>query len=53
MCAVFSRSGHKHDPWEGGVRTVAFMTGGFVPAALRGTTSGAKLIHISDWSALH
>lgn len=41
--------GHKHDPWEGGVRTTAFLSGGFVPAALRGTTSGAKFIHISDW----
>ena len=39
----------KHDPWEGGVRTTAFISGGFVPAALRGTTSGAKFVHISDW----
>ena len=42
----------RHDPWDGGVRTVAFITGGFVPVALRGTTSGAKMIHISDWCAL-
>jgi arylsulfatase A-like enzyme len=39
----------RHDPWEGGVRSTAFITGGIVPAALRGTSSGAKLIHISDW----
>ena len=39
----------KHDPWEGGVRTTAFISGGFVPAQLRGTTSGAKFVHISDW----
>lgn len=42
-------AGHKHDPWEGGTRVAAFVSGGFVPASLRGTTSGAKLIHISDW----
>jgi len=41
--------GHKHDPWEGGTRATAFMAGGIVPAALRGTNSGAKLVHISDW----
>ena len=41
--------GHKHDPWEGGTRATAFITGGFVPAGLRGTTSGPKLVHIADW----
>lgn len=41
--------GHKHDPWEGGTRATAFVTGGVVPAGLRGTNSGAKLVHISDW----
>ena len=40
----FPLRGHKHDPWEGGTRAAAFITGGFVPAALRGTTSGAKLV---------
>ena len=25
------------------------VTGGLVPAGLRGTNSGDKLIHISDW----
>ena len=39
--------GHKHDPWEGGVRATAFMTGGVIPKALRGTNSGNKLVHIS------
>ena len=41
--------GHKHDPWEGGTRATAFITGGVVPSALRGTSSGDKLVHISDW----
>lgn len=41
--------GHKHDPWEGGTRSTAFVSGGFVPESLRGTASGAKLIHVSDW----
>ena len=44
--------GHKHDPYEGGVRAVAFLAGGFVPPTIRGTTSGAKLIHVADWYAL-
>jgi hypothetical protein len=41
--------GHKHDPWQGGTRVAAFVSGGFVPAALRGTESGNKFVHISDW----
>eukprot|EP01062_Namystynia_karyoxenos_P043778 TRINITY_DN3205_c0_g1_i1.p1 TRINITY_DN3205_c0_g1~~TRINITY_DN3205_c0_g1_i1.p1 ORF type:complete len:545 (+),score=180.56 TRINITY_DN3205_c0_g1_i1:90-1637(+) len=41
--------GHKHDPWEGGTRAAAFISGGFVPAPLRGTTSGNKLVHVTDW----
>jgi len=41
--------GSKHDPWEGGVRATAFITGGFVPSKLRGTDSGNKLVHVTDW----
>lgn len=41
--------GHKHDPWEGGTRSAAFVSGGFVPSNLRGTNSGDKLVHITDW----
>jgi hypothetical protein len=41
--------GGKHDPWEGGTRAAAFLTGGFVPAHVRGTATGDKLVHISDW----
>lgn len=35
--------GHKHDPWEGGTRSTAFVTGGLVPPALRGTNSGCDM----------
>ena len=41
--------GGKHDPWEGGTRAAAFLTGGFLPVHLRGTATGDKLVHISDW----
>lgn len=41
--------GHKHDPWEGGTRATAFLSGGFLPQGLRNTTSGAKLVHVADW----
>lgn len=43
--------GHKHDPWEGGTRSAAFVSGGFVPSKLRGTNSGDKLVHVADWYA--
>lgn len=45
----FPLRGHKHDPWEGGVRATAFIAGGIVPVSLRGTSSGAKFVHIADW----
>lgn len=41
--------GHKHDPWEGGTRAAAFLTGGFLPSRMQGTTSGPILIHVADW----
>ena len=41
--------GHKHDPWEGGTRATAFLSGGYLPKHVRGTSTGNKLIHISDW----
>ena len=40
---------------EGGVRVHAWVSGGFVPAAQRGTTRGAdaiddmQYIHTADW----
>eukprot|EP00966_Prymnesium_polylepis_P197839 4584405-Prymnesium_polylepis.1 len=44
----FPLRGHKHDPWEGGTRAVAFLAGGVLPGGLRGSRSSA-LVHISDW----
>lgn len=43
--------GGKLTNWEGGVRTAAFIAGGIVPEAMRGTRlSGVKsLIHMADW----
>ena len=43
--------GHKHDPWEGGTRAVAFLAGGVLPAHLRGRRSGDKFVHVADWYA--
>jgi arylsulfatase A-like enzyme len=44
----FPLRGHKHDPWEGGVRSLAFLAGGSLPHSMRGTRSSA-LVHVSDW----
>ena len=41
------RGGKKTD-FEGGVRVAAFVSGGFVPAAVRGSTLDGYL-HCSDW----
>jgi arylsulfatase I/J len=40
--------GGKSSNWQGGVRVNAFVTGGYVPPARRGT-SEAGLIELSDW----
>ena len=37
--------GRKCSPWDGGTRTVAFVSGGFIPAPLRGTKSDV-LMHV-------
>lgn len=42
--------GEKHSNWEGGMRTTAFVSGGFVPQALRGTVNPISM-HVSDWYA--
>ena len=39
--------GAKATPWQGGTRVAAFLAGGWLPAALRGTTNGA-LMHVAD-----
>ena len=40
--------GGKYSDWEGGVKTVAFMSGGAVPEANRGTTFDG-IVSIADW----
>lgn len=40
--------GGKYTSWEGGIRVPAFLSGGYLPSALRGTTQPG-LIHIADW----
>jgi len=40
--------GGKYSKWEGGIRVNAFVSGGFVPAAQRGTKSEG-IVHIADW----
>ena len=42
--------GGKHTFWDGGVRVVAFVSGGLLPPARRGTAF-AGLAHSSDWYA--
>lgn len=44
----FPLRGGKHSNFEGGVRANAFVSGGFLPAAMRGTNTSA-LIGIEDW----
>ena len=47
--------GGKGSNWEGGVRAVAFVSGGFLPAAVRGTklSGPSTMIHIADWYATY
>lgn len=42
--------GGKYCHWEGGIRANAFVSGGFVPTAQRGTKSQA-VMHVADWYA--
>jgi len=39
--------GYKRTAWEGGIRVPAFVTGGFLPQAVRGTTQDG-LMHLHD-----
>ena len=42
--------GGKYSQFEGGIRTTAFVTGGFLPSAMRGTnTSSAQVFAQSYW----
>lgn len=44
------KRGNKHTNWQGGMNGAAFVSGGFIPAALRGTHSDVAM-HIVDWYA--
>ena len=46
----FPLRGEKHSNWDGGLRTAAFVGGGFVPTAVRGTNNTVNM-HIVDWYA--
>eukprot|EP01065_Artemidia_motanka_P032219 TRINITY_DN39251_c0_g1_i1.p1 TRINITY_DN39251_c0_g1~~TRINITY_DN39251_c0_g1_i1.p1 ORF type:complete len:629 (+),score=222.81 TRINITY_DN39251_c0_g1_i1:76-1962(+) len=40
--------GEKHTNWQGGMQVAAFVSGGFLPSAARGTTASVAL-HVVDW----
>mmetsp|Transcript_43039 Transcript_43039/g.101299 ORF Transcript_43039/g.101299 Transcript_43039/m.101299 type:complete len:414 (+) Transcript_43039:137-1378(+) len=42
--------GGKYTPFEGGVRSTSFVSGGFLPPAVRGTELHG-MVHIADWYA--
>ena len=42
--------GEKHTSFEGGMRSLAFLSGGFIPERLRGTVNHERM-HIVDWYA--
>ena len=46
----FPLRGEKHSNWEGGMRVASFVSGGFVPEAVRGTNNSANM-HVVDWYA--
>ena len=46
----YPKRGNKHTNWQGGMNGAAFVSGGFIPAALRGTHSDVAM-HIVDWYA--
>merc|ERR1711964_288381 len=46
----FPLRGGKYSGWEGGIRAVAFISGGFLPISLRGKNITSP-IHIADWYA--
>merc|ERR1712072_766159 len=46
----FPLRGSKGSDFEGGVRTVAFVSGGWLPSHMRGAKIGG-MMHITDWYA--
>lgn len=47
----YPNRGMKFTDFEGGTRVAAWISGGALPAAVRGTTHSKGLIHICDWYA--
>eukprot|EP00445_Apocalathium_hangoei_P025904 CAMPEP_0203931566 /NCGR_PEP_ID=MMETSP0359-20131031/70134_1 /ASSEMBLY_ACC=CAM_ASM_000338 /TAXON_ID=268821 /ORGANISM="Scrippsiella Hangoei, Strain SHTV-5" /LENGTH=556 /DNA_ID=CAMNT_0050860925 /DNA_START=1 /DNA_END=1671 /DNA_ORIENTATION=- len=46
----FPLRGGKYSNFEGGIRSAAFVSGGYLPPAVCGTVSN-ELVHIADWYA--
>ena len=44
----FPLRGHKATPWEGGVKVMGFLSGGYLPSDLRGKSHDGVL-HVADW----
>lgn len=42
--------GGKYSKFEGGIRVAAFVSGGYIPVRLRGTSNDG-MVHIADWYA--
>ena len=40
--------GAKYSVWQGGIKVPAFVSGGYIPSNMRGTSLD-QLVHISDW----
>ncbi len=48
----FPLRGGKYSDLEGGVRSAAFVSGGYLPPAVRGTISN-EIIHVADWHSTY
>lgn len=48
-CNNFPLLGRKCTAFEGGTRVAAFVSGGIIPPAQRGTTANKSLMYITDW----
>jgi len=44
----YPHRGGKYSPWEGGIRSAAFVGGGFVPSKVRGTIQNGMMA-LADW----
>ncbi len=44
----YPHRGGKYSEFEGGIRSAAFVSGGLLPASVRGTQQSG-IIHVTDW----